>query len=81
MQASAGQVHGTRVTLLARWTGIHTVDDRFSLNSQHATECSGGIIRLGSIVTDEDLAVTTITKERATKLSDVRRGLHPARRL
>jgi hypothetical protein len=50
------------------------------LDPQRATERSGRIVRLRTVVMEEDLTVAAITKEGAAELSDIRRCFHPARR-
>jgi len=46
---------------------------------ERTTKRPGGIVGLRTVVAHEDAAVATITIERATKFSDVRRRLHPTR--
>src|ERR1041385_3580737 len=51
------------------------------LDLERATERPGAIVGLRAVVTHEDAAVTTITIECAAEFPDIRRCLHPARRL
>ena len=48
---------------------------------KRGTETSGGIVRLRTVVTDEDAAVAAITIQRAAELPDVRWSCNPTRRL
>ena len=47
-------------------------------NPQRRAESTGGVIRLGAVVIDEDLAVTAVAEEGAAEFPDVGRGLDPA---
>src|ERR1041384_2773838 len=50
-------------------------------DSQRPTESSRGVVRLGTVVADENAAVTAITVKRTAKFSDVGRRFHPTRSL
>src|SRR5687768_15450924 len=63
------------VFLLVSWHLILSA----ALDPQRATEAASAIIRFCSVVINEDMIVTTITKESTTELSDIRRCFDPAR--
>ena len=46
---------------------------------QHTTETPAAVIRLRSVVIDEDVAKPAVTKECTAEFSNVGRCLHPAR--
>ena len=51
------------------------------LDFQRATEHACGVVGLRTVVIREDVVVTAIAKNRAAACSDIRRCLHPTRRL
>ena len=51
------------------------------LDPQRTTERPGGVVRLGTVVTHEDAAITAVTIERAAEFPHISRRLHPTRRL
>src|SRR5690349_6331322 len=51
------------------------------LDVQTAAESSGGVVRLGAVVIEEDVIVAPIAEDGAAEFSDLSRRLHPARRL
>src|ERR1039457_6415787 len=52
-----------------------------TLDPERTAEPPATIIRLRAVVPHEDATVTTITINRAAEFPDIRRRLHPARRL
>src|SRR4051812_28674687 len=51
-----------------------------NLDPQRATETPGGVVRLRTVVIQEDVAEASIAKEGALEFPDFRRCFHPARR-
>src|SRR5438067_12760944 len=51
------------------------------LDLQRATERACGVVGLRTVVIREDMVVTAIAKNRTAAFSDIRRRLHPTRRL
>ena len=50
-------------------------------NPERAAKCSGAVVRLCTVVVDEDVAEAAITEKRTSESSYVCRCLHPARSL
>jgi hypothetical protein len=51
-----------------------------TLDLQGGTESPGAIVRVRTVVIEEDLVIAAIAEEGAAEFSDIRRCLHPARR-
>ena len=54
---------------------------RYWLNAQHTAKTAGGVVRLGTVVINEHLAVATVAEERAAEGTHLVWCGHPAGRL
>src|SRR6476620_4531515 len=72
-------------SVTARCTSDHrdcsAISRKTLLDRQRATKSPSSVVGLCTVVIRENMLVTAIAEDRAAALSDVRRCLHPTRRL